>query len=231
MFHHRDAAASAGDDDGILPELLHCADLHDPPGQGRGHHPPPAPSGVLPHGIALFLLQPPGLLLGVEGADGLGGILEGRVALLHHHLGGQGHHRHIPVALGQGVVQALLDVIADIPLAHGAAHIKGHGGHHVLGGLAGQDDPAHLGTVAVDHRHFVAGAADVGDALAGAAHHLQLGLGGGVTVFGLQGVSAQGDDDSGIAIHRDSSLAGEQFSMLSVPGFRGAMRKERRRGR
>lgn len=110
---------------------------------------------------------------------GLVGFWKAGVALLHHHLGGQGHHRHIPVALGQGVVQALLDVIADIPLAHSAAHIKGHGGHHVLGGLAGQDDPAHLGTVAVDHRHFVAGAADVGDALAGAAHHLQLGLGGG----------------------------------------------------
>ena len=144
---------------------------------------------------------------------------------LHHHLGGQGHHRHVPVALGQGVVQALLDVVADIPLAHGTADVKGHGGHHVLGGLAGQDDPAHLGTVAVDHRHFIAGAADVGDALAGVAHHFQLGLGGGFAVLGLQGVPAQGDDDSGIAIHRDSSLAGEHVSMLSVPGFRNAMRR------
>ena len=86
-------------------------------------------------------------------------------------------------------------MVADITLAHGSADVKGHGRGHVLGGLAGQDNAAHLGAVSVDHGHLVAPLTDLGDVGAGLFHHFQLGLGGGPAVFGLQRVAPQGDDD------------------------------------
>jgi hypothetical protein len=49
----------------------------------------------------------------------------------------------------------------------------------------------------VDNSQLVALTAELGDIFAGILHHLQLGLGGGVAVSPLEGVSPQGNDDFG----------------------------------
>lgn len=86
-------------------------------------------------------------------------------------------------------------MVADIPLTHGPADIKGHGRGHVFRGLAGQHNAAHLGSVSVNYGHLIAPLTDLGNLSTGLFHHLQLSLGGGSAVLGLQGVAPQRDDN------------------------------------
>ena len=67
-------------------------------------------------------------------------------------------------------------MVSDVALAHGAAHIKGHGRRHIPGSLKGQKDPAHLGAVAMDNTHLIALCTDFSQSLAGMPYHLQLSL-------------------------------------------------------
>ena len=65
----------------------------------------------------------------VEGADRLGRVGEGRVLGVDRDLREQGHDRHLQLALAQVVVQRLLEHVADLALAHGAADVHRHRRH------------------------------------------------------------------------------------------------------
>ena len=85
-------------------------------------------------------------------------------------------------------------MVADIPLAHGAAYVEGHGGGHVGGRFVLQHDAAHLGTVAVGDDYVVSGFDDVGDIGRCFFDHFQLGFSRCRLASFLEGVAAQGDD-------------------------------------
>ena len=194
ILDHGDAAAAHGDHHEPGPfQGFHGVQLHDPNGQGGGHHPTIAAARVLLHGVSLFSGDGFRLLLRIEGADGLAGVLELGIVPVHHHLGHQGDDLLLNAALPEDLGQALLDVVADIALAHGAAHVEGHGGGHVGGGFVLQNDAAHLGAVAVGNDHVVSGFDDVGDIGRGLFNNFQLGFGGGRLSSFLEGVPAQGD--------------------------------------
>ena len=169
--------------------------LNDMPGFGGGHVPPPAPARVLFDGTAGGLLIRLGLRLGHKFADGLSGVLKGRVRRVHLHLGHDGAHGHVgnpPVQ--QLLPKGVLQVIADIRLAHSAADRQGcvslrgvlllESGHGVV-------DDAHLGTVAVGHNDLVAVLNEVHNGPGSDLHRLRL-LGKGAA----QSVAAQGDDNA-----------------------------------
>ena len=121
---------------------------------------------------------------------------------VHHHLSHHRHNRDVLTLGPQGGGEGLLDVVADIPLAHSPAHVKGHGGRHVTGGLAGQEDAPHLGAVSVDDGQFIPGHRQLGQLRGGALEHLMLRLGGGGELLVLQGVAPQGHHHFGGPPHR-----------------------------
>ena len=110
-------------------------------------------------------------------------------------MGHQGHHLLLAPPGPQHLGEPLLDMVADIALAHGPANVKGHGRGHRYRIFVLQHDAPHLGAVAVGHHHLVPLLDDVRNVLGGLLHHLQLGLGGGGLSFCLQGVASQGDHD------------------------------------
>ena len=87
---------------------------------------PPAPSGVLHEVQAVFLRNDPGLLLCQKSADGLRGMLEGGIVRIHGHLGEHRGDVHRHTAAVQLLAEPVLQIVADIPLAHGDAHRKRH---------------------------------------------------------------------------------------------------------
>ena len=190
-----DAAAAHGDDHMTgLYQRLDAGLFHDIKGLGGGNDLAIAAAGVLYHGVTLLGGDAVRRLLVVEGAHGLGGILEGGVVLGHHGLGHDGGHRLVHAAAGQLVADGLLQVVADVALGHGAALREGHIGLDGLGlgsGGQAQIDHTHLGAVAVGDDHLVALGDQVHDGLGGFADQGQL-LGGGAA----QGVAAQRDNDS-----------------------------------
>ena len=95
--------------------------------------------------------------------------------------------------LPQDLGEALLDVVADVSLAHRAAHVEGHGGGHVGGRFVLQHDAAHLGAVSVGDDHVVPGFDDVGDIGRGLFNNFQLGFGGSRLSRFLERIPAQGD--------------------------------------
>ena len=148
-----DAAAAAADDDvAAVAESADGAQLHDLLGLGGGHIAAPAAARVLFEQEAGLGGHDLGLFLGQELADGLAGIVEGGILGVHLHLGDHGDHRLVDAAVQHLFAQGVLQVIADVGLAHGAA--DGQGGA-VLGGILmhqgqhGVVDDAHLGAVAV----------------------------------------------------------------------------------
>ena len=117
---HRDDHVSCGDQG--LDDLL----LHHVHGLGRGHYLAIATARVLHHGIALLRGNPVGLLLGVEGADGLGGLLESGILFVNNNLRHDSGDRLFNAALFHLVADAVLEMVADVALAHGAALREGH---------------------------------------------------------------------------------------------------------
>ena len=194
--NHRDPTAAAGDHN--LPRLHQVTDggqLHNGGGLGGGHHPAQAPAGVLCIGKAPLRDEAVGLLPTHVGADGLGGVLESRVSLIHNHMGEHGADLLGDPPPGQLVPDGDLQIVADVALAHGAADGQGaegilvrlllvQGGHGLL-------DHAHLGAVAVGDDHLVALRRQIHDGLGGVAHRLPL-----LLIVIPQGVAAQGDDNS-----------------------------------
>ena len=193
--HHGDTAAAGGDNDVAgVKQSLDGGLLHDIHGLGGGDHLAIAAAGVLHHGIAPLGGNALGGLLVVEGAHGLGGMLEGGVILGHQGLGHHGGHALADAPGGQLVADGVLQVIADIALAHGAALGEGHvalDGAGLGGGGQAQVDHAHLGAVAVGHHYLVAGLDQVHNGTGGLGDQPELLLGGFA-----QGVAAQGDDDA-----------------------------------
>ena len=168
--------------------------LHDVKGLGGGDHLAIAPAGVLHHGIALFGGDAVGGLLVIEGAHGLGGILEGGVVLGHHGLGDDGGHGLPDAPGGQLVADGLLQVIADIALGHGAALGEGHvslDGAGLGGGGQAQVDHTHLGAVAVGYHHRVPGFHQIRNGLGGLLYRQHL-----FRQIFAQRVAAQGDDNA-----------------------------------
>ena len=88
-------------------------------------------------------------------------------------------------------------MIADISLAHSTANVKGHGRNHVLGSLTGQHNTADLRAVSVNDGQLMAAGNQLCDIFAGLLDNFQLGFRGRGTVLGLQGISAQSNNEFG----------------------------------
>ena len=216
-----DAAAAHGDNHvtGVY-QRLDAGLFHDVKGLGGGNDLAIAAAGILYHGKALGGGDLIGLLLGVEGADGLGGLLESAVVLIDEDLGNDGGYRLIDAALGQLVADGVLQVVADITLGHSAALGEGHialNGAGFGGCAHGEVDHTALGAVAVGDDDFVAGLDEVNDGLCGLGHELEL-LIGGVA----EGVAAEGDNNSG--------HSGFSFCMFFLWSFRCKSPKKRNFG-
>ena len=195
-LEHGDTAAAAGNDHQTgVHHVLNGLNLHDGLGTGRGHHTAVAASGVLHHGVVALFHKDVGLLLGHEGADGLGGLGEGGVVGVHLHLGQHGGNALLDAAAEHLLPQRVLQIVADVALAHGHADGQRAGnvffrvgagqlGHGVL-------DHAHLGAVAVGNDHLMALFNQIHDGAGGLAHRNHL-----LRQIVAQRVAAQGDDDS-----------------------------------
>ncbi len=191
-----DAASAAGHHDVVaLHQGLDGVQLDDGHRLGGGHHTAPAPAGILRHIIAPLCHHALGLFLGHESADGLGGVPERRVLGVHLHLGEDGGHALLDIPVQQLLPQGVLEVIADVALAHGNAHGQGAGdilfrigagelGHGLL-------DHAHLGAVSVGHDHLVATLDQVGDGPGGLLYRRHL-----LRQVIAQGIAAQGHYDT-----------------------------------
>ena len=116
---NRDPAPAAGYDDMIgLYQGADRVDLNNPLWFRAGHHPAPAPPGVLHHMVIPFLFHVTGFLLGHERADRLGGIQEGGVLRIHFHLGQHRGGAFLDSPVQQFLPHGVLQVVTDITLAH-----------------------------------------------------------------------------------------------------------------
>ena len=164
-------------------------------GFGGGDNLTPTAAGVLLEGPAGLGGLGLGLLLGHEGADGLGGVFEGRVVGGHDGLRDdvcRGAHD----AAGLQVVQdGLGQLVADVALGHGAGLGERHlGGLAVVGRRVGERvvDHAHLRAVAVGDHDVDAVTDHVNDVLGGVLHQLEL-----LLRRVAQSVASQSDDYAG----------------------------------
>ena len=191
-----DAAAAAGHHHQAgLHHVPDGLDFHDGLGPGGGHHPAVAPAGVLDDVIASLGHHALGLLPGHKGPDGLGGVPEGGVVRVHLHLG---QHRGHP--LGDAPVQhllpqAVLQIIADVALAHGYADRQRTGNILVRVGAGqlghGLLDHPHLRSVSVGDDHLVPLLDEVHDGPGGLLYGDHL-----LRQVVAQRVATQGDNDS-----------------------------------
>ena len=85
-------------------------------------------------------------------------------------------HWDAAAALFQRLAELLLQLVADIALAHGAANVEGHGRSYVRCCLGGQEDAPHLGSVAVDEGQLIARLGERGEVFGRALGDLQLRL-------------------------------------------------------
>ena len=178
-----------------LHERADGVQLHDARRLGRGHHAAvPAPS-VLDHVVAALRDHAIGLLAGHEGADGLGGVGERGVGGVDLDLGEHGGRSVIDPAVQHLLAQGVLQVVADVALAHGNADrerardvLLGVGSRELGHGLL---DHAHLRAVAVRHHDLVALLDEVHDRARRVLDRLHL-----LRQVVAQGVATEGDDDS-----------------------------------
>ena len=153
VAHDGDSAAAAGDDDELVVEQVEDGvGLDDLLGLGGRHDAAPSAAGVLDEGhLGVLGHDLPCLLLGVERADGLGGVLERGVVGVALDLGDDGGGVPALVAAVHLAADALLQMVADVALGHGAAlgQVHGGGADGVVGGGEGVLDHADLRAVAV----------------------------------------------------------------------------------
>src|SRR5262249_51000851 len=125
--------------------------LHDAHGTRRGHEPAIAAAGVLHEDPAIATAMELGLLGGVAAADGLRGMLEGRIVAVHHRLGQETGDaiRHAPPP--ELAHQRVAENVADTALGVGHAHVETEArGELRLGDhLGAPEDEARLRPVAV----------------------------------------------------------------------------------
>ena len=195
-----DAAAAAGDDDELVVEQVEDGvGLDDLLGIGGSDDAAPAAAGILDEDLGGVLgHELLGLLLGVEGADGLGRVLERGVVGVALDLGDDGGGMPTLIALVHLATNALLQVIANVALGHGAALGQRHlgGADGVVGSGEGVLDHADLRAVAVGDDDLVALLDEAEEGVGGVAHGLDL-LDGIVA----ESVATEGDDDTiGLAV-------------------------------
>ena len=73
------------------------------------------------------------LFLGIEGANGFGGMGKGGIVLVHQNLSDDGGDRLDDIAAVQFVGQGLPELVANSPLCVGHTAIQRHLMDHVLG--------------------------------------------------------------------------------------------------
>ena len=177
-----DAAAADGDDDDasanqIIDDVL-LDDVHRLRG---GNDLAIAAASVLDHGVALFCgdLFCRGFV--VEGTDGLRRILEGRVVLVDQDLGDDRRDVLLQAAGSQLVADGVLQMVADVALAHRAAFREGHlrlDGASFRCRAHAQVDHTNLRAVAMGDDDFIALLDQVDNGLCGFRDQLELFLGG-----------------------------------------------------
>ena len=205
-----DAAATAGDDDELVVEEVQDAlVLDDLLGLGRGDDATVATAGVLDElHVGVGGLLGVSLLLGEEGADGLGGVLERGILGVDLDLGDDGGDVPALVLLVHGSADGLLQVVADVALGHGAALGEVHArdlGVGLVGEGEGLLDHADLRAVAVGDDDLVTLLDDLEQRGSSGADALDLLLGGVA-----EGVAAEGDYDTvGLAVRHVLSPSGE----------------------
>ena len=125
--HDRDTAA-AGSDDGVLRvhERLDRGDLDDLLRAGARDDLTPAAACVLGDIDALFGSELLGLFLGHERADGLGRMLERGIGRINGDLRQNGRAVDAEAPAVELFADHVLQIVADVALAHGHAHGKGH---------------------------------------------------------------------------------------------------------
>ena len=195
LAHDGDAAAADRDDDRtVVDERLDSVLFNDVDRLGGGNDLTVAAARVLDHRVALFRGDALGGLLIVERADGLGGMLEGGVSLVDEHLRHDRGNVLVHAAGGELIADGVLQMIADIALAHRAALGEGHVGLDGLGLSGGghaEVDHADLRAVAVGDDDLVALRDQVDDGLGGLGDESEL-LIGSVA----QRVAAERNDDA-----------------------------------
>ena len=178
IFDDRYAAAARRDDYRRIPQAFHRIELDDPLRLRRGHHPAPTAPRVLFHRPALLLRELLRLLRGVEASYRLSRVLERRVAVVDDDLRDDSDDGNVAILVAEGVAQALLNLIADIPLRHSAAAVEGNGGELIRlrgrGDLLLKDEAPHLRAVSVDYGHLKAAAADIREILASLFYDAEL---------------------------------------------------------
>ena len=143
---------------------------------------------------ALFAGHFLGFFFGHKGADGLGGVLKGRIVSFHYHLRQYRGDALLKATIQKLLLQGVLQIVADIALTHGHAHGQGHHiGGRLLPAVGGEGilDHAHLGAVAVGYRYRVPGFYQIRNGLGGLLYRQHL-----FRQIFAQRVAAQGDDDS-----------------------------------
>ncbi len=172
-------------------------------GVGRRDDPPPAPSCVLlVNEVGMEGGQLLGLLLAVEGAHRLGGVLEGLVLLVHQHPGDEGDGVLVDAPLLELVPEALLDHVTDEALGLRPAGVHGEGRQAVdlETSVMAQEVVPHLGAVAMRDDDLVTRLYQVGDRHGGALDVLVLGGEGAFLPTLQERVSAERDDDYSLLI-------------------------------
>lgn len=141
LGNHGDTTAADGNDN--MAALHQRADhilLHNVNGLGAGHNTAIAASGIIYHGKTLFSGDLLSSFFVVEAADGLGGLLESRVVLIHHDLCHNGSNIHFDAASLQLIAVAvgapLLVGIGVAPIWAVLIPLIGHSWANTFGTLA-----------------------------------------------------------------------------------------------
>ena len=196
-WHDGHTAAAAGDDDILTVEQVqNRAPLGNIHRLRRGDNAPPAAAGVLPHTqgrIITHHLLRGGLI--VKRADGLCRLAERGVVRVDDDL--RDDRRHLPghTIGAQRAAHALLQVVADIALAHGRALRQRHGrdlGVRFRGGVERRLDHADLRAVAVADDDLVALMDEPDERRARGGHAFAL-----LRRRAAERVAAESNDDSG----------------------------------
>ncbi len=126
-MHHRDAAATRGDDDdAACSKGGNELEFQHRPRAWRRHDAAPATPGVLHHVPAERPVQVVRLVGGKKGPDRLGGMCEGRIVLAHRYARDDAGDLAVDLGANELVLEPLHEQIADPALAVRHADIQPH---------------------------------------------------------------------------------------------------------